>query len=174
MFAYSWRVHCPWGIARALGHLGDMMRHIDVDRLATLRVQEVMSPTCLTVQADQTMDAAAEKFLEHRVSGMPVVDVEGQCIGVLSATDYIWHERSGTPDDPVELYMSPRVISVHSEQLLLDAAVAMVAHHIHRVVVVDHEQRAIGVVSSLDVVNAVVSAATGLPPERIVSSAFEA
>ena len=54
-----------------------------------------------------------------------------------------------------------------------DAAVLMVAHHIHRVVVVDDEQRAVGVVSSLDVVNAVVSAATGLPPERIVSYSAE-
>lgn len=150
------------------------MRHIEVDRLATLRVQDVMSPTCLTVQVDQTMDSAAEKFLEHRVSGMPVVDVEGQCIGVLSATDYIWHERSGTPDDPVELYMSPRVISVTPDQLLLDAAVAMVAHHIHRVIVVDNQQQAVGVVSSLDVVNAVVSAATGLPPERIAALASQA
>ncbi len=149
------------------------MRHIDVDQLATVRIREVMSPTCLTVRADQTMDAAAEQFLDHRVSGMPVVDAEGQCIGVLSATDYIWHERSGTPDDPVELYMSPRVVSVTSEQLLLDAAVAMVAHHIHRVVVVDSEQRAIGIVSALDVVNAAVSAATGLPPERIASYAAE-
>lgn len=149
------------------------MRHIDVDRLATLQVREVMSPSCLTVEAEQTMDAAAEKFLDRRVSGMPVVNEEGQCIGVLSATDYIWHERSGTPEDPVHLYMSPRVISVRPEQLLLDAAVLMVAHHIHRVVVVDDEQRAVGVVSSLDVVNAVVSAATGLPPERIVSYSAE-
>ena len=88
------------------------MREYEIECLAKIRVRDVMSADCWTVAADQTMDSAAEEFLNRRVSGMPVVDGQGQAVGVISTTDFIWHERSGSADDPVQLYMSPKVIAV--------------------------------------------------------------
>ncbi len=135
------------------------MTESSICHLANLRVSEVMTRGCVEVLADQTMDSAAEEFLNHRITGVPVVDDSGHCVGVLSATDFIWHERSGTPDDPVRLYMSPKVKAVTPDHSLLDVARLMIEHHIHRVPVVNQQFCTLGIVTSLDIVSALVNAA---------------
>lgn len=129
---------------------------MQLERLMSLPVSEVMTRGCVEILADQTMDSAAEEFLNHRITGVPVVDDEGRCVGILSSTDFIWHERSGTPDDPVRLYMSSKVIAVGPEQPLVDAARLMCEHRIHRVPVVNQNFCTLGIVTSLDIVAALV------------------
>ena len=57
------------------------------DRLLKMRVAEVMANDVVTVTANSTMCEAADVMSERHVTGVPVVDQQGQCIGVLSGSD---------------------------------------------------------------------------------------
>ncbi len=152
-----------------------------IERLLGLRVQDVMSWNVVTVPANSTMSEAADLLRKHHVTGAPVVDELGQCVGVLSGTDYI-HSKAGGPGgdasthdlvmhgpagqyqieevqhDLVRCHMSPAVQTVDSDYSLLEAARYMCDGHVHRLIVVDGNSAPIGVLTSLDLVSAWVSA----------------
>jgi CBS domain-containing protein len=135
-----------------------------IERLLSLRVADFMRRNVLAVSADATMGEAAESFLRHKVSGAPVIDEVGHCTGVLSAADFVRREAQGPPrpmgnGDFVELvraYMSPSVHSIAAQATLIDAARAMCGKHVHRLPVLDARGKVVGVISSLDLVAAMV------------------
>jgi acetoin utilization protein AcuB len=55
--------------------------------LAGITVKEVMSREVITIHPEQTIVAAAQLMLEHRMSGIPVVDSRGQLLGIITETD---------------------------------------------------------------------------------------
>lgn len=63
------------------------------------------------------------------------------------------------PTATVEEYMSPRVLSVNEDVTLLAVARKMCEHHMHRLIVVDGEDRLLGIISTMDILAAVVGAA---------------
>src|SRR6185436_6469452 len=65
-----------------------------IDRLSTLRVRDVMHTEVATVTTHQTMAEASEILATHEISGAPVVDDKGHCVGVLSTTDFMRRERA--------------------------------------------------------------------------------
>ena len=56
---------------------------IAVDRLMTLKVKDVMTRKVICVAQNQRLSEAAGLFLEKGISGAPVVDEQGRCVGVL-------------------------------------------------------------------------------------------
>ena len=69
-----------------------------IERLLSLRVTDIMTRRVVTVSPDQKMSEAARLLIEKRVTGAPVVDAEGKCVGILSATDYL-HRHGGLDVD---------------------------------------------------------------------------
>jgi len=55
--------------------------------LSGITVKEVMSREVITIHPEQTIVAAAQLMLEHRMSGIPVTDIGGQLLGILTETD---------------------------------------------------------------------------------------
>ena len=55
--------------------------------LAGITVKEVMSREVITIHPEQTIVAAAQLMLEHRMSGIPVVDSRDQLQGIITETD---------------------------------------------------------------------------------------
>ncbi len=55
--------------------------------LAGITVKEVMSRDVLTIHSERTIVAAAQLMLEHRLSGIPVVDSSDRLLGILTETD---------------------------------------------------------------------------------------
>jgi len=55
--------------------------------LSGITVKEVMSRDVVTIHPEQTIVAAAQLMLEHRMSGIPVVDSRGQLLGIITETD---------------------------------------------------------------------------------------
>jgi acetoin utilization protein AcuB len=55
--------------------------------LSGITVQEVMSRDVITIRPEETIVAAAQLMLKHRMSGIPVVDGSGQLLGILTETD---------------------------------------------------------------------------------------
>jgi CBS domain-containing protein len=55
-----------------------------------------MTPDVVTVADDMSTHEAARFFIEHEISGAPVVDDQGRLVGVVSLTDIV---RSVTEED---------------------------------------------------------------------------
>jgi len=133
-----------------------------IERLRTLRVADVMTRPVIPVSREWTLERAAAAFGEHKISAAPVVDGEGACVGILSATDLlrrVAEAESGVGKRPrASDYMSSGVQAVAPDAPLLLAARMMCLQHLHRLPVLDHENRPVGIISCMDVVAALVNA----------------
>jgi CBS domain-containing protein len=156
-----------------------------LDRLRSLRVADIMSRRVVSVSASSSLDEAAERLVREEVSGVPVVDEMGRCVGILSALDFVRQQLPARPrpDDlssarhvlarsqpsapwiveetggaRVADNMSPAVQCIAGSALLTEAARIMALSHVHRLPVLDDQSRPVGVVSALDIVSALVTA----------------
>jgi CBS-domain-containing membrane protein len=144
--------------------------------LQSLTAEDLMSHEVLTIPRGMSLRGAAQLLMRAQVSGAPIVDEGGRCVGVLSTSDFLklagdvpagqsflahvacdWQvfELEAVPEDSVEQHMTADPVTVLRETTLGELARRMVDAHIHRVIVVDEEQRPVGVVSTTDVLSAV-------------------
>lgn len=156
------------------------------NRLQTLSVTDVMSKAVVHVSSYQTMPKAAEVLVKHELSAAPVVDEQGRCVGIISASDFLRRVSSESSagdsllameshdliqeaeERPLQIVstaenlvcgnMSTAVQSVQAGAPLLTAARIMSAQHIHRLLVIDSQERPVGVISTMDIVAALVNA----------------
>jgi CBS domain-containing membrane protein len=149
--------------------------------LTDLTAADVMSRAVKTIPQEMPLQEAARMLAHEHISGAPVVNREGKCVGVLSAIDFVrWAEKGAKeiqarvwpsytsdwqvvdlqclPKDEVRSHMSADLVMAAPTHLVTDLARMMIDAHIHRIVVVDAERRPIGIVSSTDIVAAVARA----------------
>ena len=131
---------------------------------------------------NSTAEAFAEKSPVVVISGAPVVDHTGRCVGVLSTTDFVeWAGRGGgtqqgrgdasvgaceweiittnaPPEEQVRDWMTPDPVTAPPTASLNELARSMVDAHVHRVIVAEEDGRPIGIVSSTDILAAVAYA----------------
>lgn len=152
----------------------------EMDRLFELTVADVMCRQVICVSASSSMPEAADTLHREGVSCAPVVDDAGRCVGILSATDFVSRESrdeipaSGPngrvfPADSVRAHMSTAVQSIRDQEPLLRAASHMTAGHLHRLVVLDETERPIGMLSTMDVVAALL----GVIEEQVIADLNE-
>ncbi len=55
--------------------------------LSELKVKDIMRKKLVTVGPEETVEKAAVKMLEHRVSGLPVVNEKGKLLGIITQGD---------------------------------------------------------------------------------------
>jgi CBS domain-containing protein len=55
--------------------------------LAKLKIEEIMTRKVITVSPEATIGQAAQIMLEHRISGLPVVDKTGRLVGIITESD---------------------------------------------------------------------------------------
>src|SRR5262249_24037770 len=69
-------------VAKAIGlKLPPMRRDA---RETNMRAHQIMSKDVITVGPDASIVEAARLMLEHRISGLPVLDKDGRLIGIIS------------------------------------------------------------------------------------------
>src|SRR5215813_1286805 len=61
-----------------------------------MRVKDVMTPKVICVGVDEAVVKAARLMLQHQISGLPVVDKEGELIGVVTEGDFLRRGELGT------------------------------------------------------------------------------
>lgn len=143
-----------------------------LERLESLLVSDVMSRDVTTIEACKDMDAAAAILHGSSVSSAPVVDEAGRTVGILSAADFLRRDipadahtlTQDAESEPMQMeevldrvgsYMSSAVQAVQADDSLLHAAKIMIDTHLHRLPVME-SSRTIGMVSTMDVVSALV------------------
>jgi CBS domain-containing protein len=125
-----------------------------------------------------SLRAAAGMLSRADITGAPVVDDTGRCVGVISAVDFLHFAQGGRPPAPrpqhggistawqmvemdqvpaeeVSAYMTKDPVTTGPATTVVELARIMLEAHIHRVIVVDEKVRPVGVVSSTDIIAAV-------------------
>jgi len=149
-----------------------------IERLLGLHVRDVMATDVVTVSANSTLSEAANILRDHSVTGVPVVDFQGHCVGILSATDFMLTQSQGPrkhtsfsvhdhlenapgvshSDELVRSRMSRHVHTVSEHISIVNAGRLMCHEHVHRLVVLNRRSQPVGILSSLDLVSAMIHA----------------
>ena len=61
-----------------------------------MQASEVMTHAVIVISADASVQEAASKMLQHHVSGLPVADVSGTLVGMVTEGDLLRRIESGT------------------------------------------------------------------------------
>lgn len=145
---------------------------------SALIAEDLMSRPVEAIPAKMSLREAARLLRRAQISGAPVVDSEGRCVGVLSATDFVratehvgevrehaqpsvcseWQmvDTDNLPDEAVCDYMTSDPVTAPCGTRITELARMLLDAHIHRVVIVDARRRPVGIVSSTDILAAVV------------------
>lgn len=119
-----------------------------------VRVGNLMSIDPVVIDPSALVSEAEMLLKTHRISGMPVVEA-GVTVGVISQTDIAIARSSVLSSGNwrrlrVRHIMTTPAVTVHIETSIRRAARLMIDRHIHRLVVIDGEDRAVGVITPLD------------------------
>lgn len=131
-------------------------------RATSYSVGELMSIEPVTIGVDEAIGRAEQLMSQRGITGLPVVDRIGRLQGVLSQTDIVRAHASGQPlaswpGLAVRHLMSSPALTIRLDESLLTAARMMEQHHVHRLVVVAPDgQHPVGVISTTDLVHALV------------------
>lgn len=145
---------------------------------AMLTAADVMSRNVMVIPQQMDLREAAHLLAQAHVSGAPVIDADGACIGVLSATDFVhwaegqppqsepaanvekvcadWQivEEDSLPADSVAGYMTPNPVTAGEHASLAALAGKMIDAHVHRIIIVNEHNQPVGVVSTMDILAA--------------------
>lgn len=147
----------------------------------SLTAGDLMNPVVIAIPRQMSVKGAAHLLAQNHISGAPVVDDEGRCIGVVSATDFVflvdgqktaaakarpypgfcadWSQPGRADSDTsVERFMTANPVTTDRSTPIGALAQKMLDAHIHRVIVVDEARRPVGVMSSTDMLAAIVRA----------------
>jgi CBS domain-containing membrane protein len=114
-------------------------------------VRDIIDPEPFWVPADMPLGRVAEELSEHQVGGAPVCSPDGRIVGMVSKTDLT--ELYGRADDDrrAQDAMTPEVLSVRADAPIEGAIRNMAFEGVHQLVVVDDDERFVGVVTSMDI-----------------------
>jgi CBS domain-containing protein len=126
-------------------------------------VKDYMARTLVTFQPETDVLDAVHTLVEHRIAGAPVVDDEGNLLGMLSefdcmkvALDAGYHGNWG---GPVRDFMSDGVETVDAEMSIIDLAQVFINKKFRRFPVMQGT-RLVGQISRRDVLRALQVLAT--------------
>ncbi len=116
-----------------------------------MQARNIMTPDVITITPQASVQEAARRLSDYRISGMPVVDEDRQVIGIVTEADIITR-----PGATVEKIMTRRVVSVQEDTPVDEIAQILTSKRIKRVPVMAGD-RLLGVVSRADIVRMMAS-----------------
>jgi CBS domain-containing protein len=124
----------------------------------TLYASDVMVKEVITVTESMPLKDVARMFVEKKITGAPVVNVEGELVGVISETDIIRKTTSIGAWSPntVGQIMTRPAVTVSPDETLQRVCEMMYNRRIHRVVVAEGA-RIKGIVTTMDILRAIAT-----------------
>ncbi|QDT29677.1 Inosine-5'-monophosphate dehydrogenase [Gimesia panareensis] len=116
-----------------------------------ITIEELMVQQVMTATPHQTAEHVRTVLSSHSGSCIPVVDSDGEPVGIVSASDFLEDHPAGTP---VSQFMTQKVYTIPQYADPSLAARIMRNHKIHHVVVT-HEKKVVGIISSFDLLKLV-------------------
>ena len=125
-----------------------------------MQVKEIMTPKPITIEPDKGVYEALLLMYQHDIRRLPVIE-EGRVVGIISDRDIkqimgrpiLAREETGKEELSfhVSEVMTHDVIMVEQDADLREAIELMAENKISGLPVVDHDEKLVGVVSSIDV-----------------------
>jgi len=143
--------HGEWNATHSILNFEDVMAHYEPmmfkeNAQPSTLLSDIMSTTVKTARPTEKVSDVKGYFDE--ISGVPVVNDELKVVGVVSKKDL---EKSSDPNSLVKDIMSTPVHTAQDGSTVSDAAVLMLKHKVHRIPVVNEEDKLVGIVTRTDV-----------------------
>ncbi|MBO0723302.1 MAG: CBS domain-containing protein [Blastocatellia bacterium] len=126
--------------------------------MMTLYATDVMIKDVLTVKESTPLKDVTRIFSERKITGAPVVNENGNLVGVISETDIIRKTNSigaWSPSTAGQIMTKPAV-TVSPNDTLQRICELMSNRSIHRVVVAEGDQ-IVGIITTMDILRAIAS-----------------
>jgi len=153
-------------------------RPTEEEGVGKIRVVDVMTKDVIAVRADTPLQEIARLLKEHRIGGAPVIDGEGEVIGIVSDCDLFLKQkrirRMGIhetaifgqfiePADIAEIYerarrltaadvMTKAAVTVEPQDQVGQVAETMMRDNLHRIPVT-HDGKLVGIISRSDIIH---------------------
>lgn len=114
---------------------------------------DIMTADPVCCAPDTPLETVARLMVQHSCGELPVVDSDGQLVGVVTDRDIVCRVLAAgrNPlDHTVQDCISQPVIAVNPDTTLADVMTTMERHQIRRVPVVDDRERCVGIVALAD------------------------
>jgi IMP dehydrogenase len=119
----------------------------EVDKVKRSESGMIVEP--ITMRPDQSIEEALELMRRYRISGVPVTDVDGRLVGILTNRDLRF---CTTPDQPVKALMTDHGLVTVPEGTTLDEAKELLhRHRIEKLPVVDDNFHLRGLITVKDI-----------------------
>ncbi len=142
-----------------------------------LKATDIMTKDVITAKNDTTIEELARLLIDHKISGVPVIDDDNQLIGIVTENDLIKKNKrfhiptivrlfdayflldSGKVEDEIKKMVATtvgeictkKVLSISEDTSLEEIATIMAEKHIHLLPVVK-DNEVVGIVGKADVV----------------------
>lgn len=118
-----------------------------------MRVQDLMSQPAVTCHVNDSLNVAAKLMWDHDCGAIPVVRDDGKLAGMITDRDICMaaHTQGRLLNDMlVNAVMAKPVFSVRPDQMAETTEQLMARHQVHRLPVVDPDDKPIGIISLND------------------------
>jgi CBS domain-containing protein len=153
----------------------------------TMRVKDVMTPNVICIGADEPVLKAARLMLQNRISGLPVLDKDGDLVGIVTEGDFLRRSELGTQrrrpkwlefiagpgrlaqeytrsaGRKVEEIMTPDPRTIAEDQTLEAVVDTMERHQVKRLPVT-RNGRVVGIISRANLMHSLASLTRDAPP----------
>jgi CIC family chloride channel protein len=119
------------------------------DVMTTTRVREIMSTDVQTLPAGASLTEAVDRFLDHGHSAYPVVDPDGQCIGIVTRADLL----TANGDSSVVADLATEPASVRPDDRAIVGLQTMLDEEVDHLTVLDGD-RLVGICTRTDLLRA--------------------
>lgn len=130
-----------------------------------MHVFEYMTRNVYCTGPNATLAQVTRALVERKATGCPVVDEQGVLMGIITLTDIAVDgitQPEGHSQRPVQQIMQRRVHRISYSAVVSTAVEMFREHRIHRLVVVTDGDQVAGVLSCVDLLNAILGK-TGYP-----------
>lgn len=118
-----------------------------------MQVQELMTKNIKVIDSTATLLEAAEMMRDENIGALPVADA-GRPIGMLTDRDIVVRALADYKDPaqtPVRDVITPRLSTVFADTDISEAAALMAREQVRRLLVIDHDQIPVGILSLGDI-----------------------
>ena len=160
-----------------------------------MRVKDIMTAKVISIGAEEPVLKAARLMLQNRISGLPVVDKDGELVGIVTEGDFLRRGELGTQrrrpkwlefivgpgklaeefthssGRKVEEIMTPNPRTVVEDDTLETVVDTMERHHVKRLPVT-RGGRMVGIVSRANLMHALASITRDVPAPASGDSAI--
>jgi len=125
------------------------------------KAKDVMSRNVATITKDATVKDVIKLLVEHKITGLPVVDEDMYLLGVVTEKDVlkILYEAGGRSTSVSHL-MTTDIISFDKEEALISVYKCLVENNFRRLPILS-EGKLVGIISRRDIIRFLFERAAG-------------